>query len=117
MERDLALVQETGCAYHVCHVSTKESVELIRSAKREGLDVTCETAPHYLAATDIWVAEKEYDTATRVNPPLRTKEDQEELIKGLCDGTIDCIATDHAPHHQDEKNGRVRSGGLRYLWI
>ncbi|MBC8528770.1 dihydroorotase [Christensenellaceae bacterium NSJ-44] len=101
--RDILLCEQYGLSAHICHVSTKRSVEMVRLAKKRGIKITCETAPHYLAATDTWVAEKEYDTATRVNPPLRTKEDQEELIKGLCDGTIDCIATDHAPHHRDEK--------------
>ena len=101
IKRDLALCRETGCAYHVCHVSTAESVELIRSAKREGLDVTCETAPHYLLLDE---NDLEEDGRFKMNPPLRTKEDRQALIAGLCDGTIDMIATDHAPHTAEEKS-------------
>jgi len=102
VERDLALVQETGCAYHVCHVSTKESVELIRSAKREGLDVTCETAPHYLVFHDGMLQE---DGRFKMNPPIRGEEDRQALIAGILDGTVDMIATDHAPHSAEEKAG------------
>ena len=98
--RDLKLAEETGCAYHVCHVSTKESVALIRAAKREGLDVTCETAPHYLLLDETDLQE---DGRFKMNPPLRAPEDREALIEGLRDGTIDCIATDHAPHSAEEK--------------
>lgn len=98
--RDLKLVRETGCAYHVCHVSTKESVELIRQAKAEGLDVTCETGPHYLVMDDSMLRE---DGRFKMNPPLRGKEDREALIRGIRDGTIDMIATDHAPHSAEEK--------------
>ena len=100
VERDINLVRETGCRYHVCHISTKESVELIRQAKREGLPVTCETAPHYLILTDMDLRE---DGAYKMNPPLRANEDKLALIQGLKDGTIDCIATDHAPHSAAEK--------------
>ena len=99
--RDLALVKETGCAYHVCHISTKESVELIRKAKKDGLNVTCETAPHYLLMDDSWLQE---DGCFKMNPPLRGKDDREALIAGIQDGTIDMIATDHAPHSQEEKS-------------
>ena len=99
--RDLALVKETGCAYHVCHISTKESVELIRKAKAEKLNVTCETAPHYLILDDSYLQE---DGRYKMNPPLRDKSDREALIKGLQDGTIDMIATDHAPHTEEEKS-------------
>ena len=99
--RDLALVKETGCAYHVCHISCKESVELIRKAKKEGLNVTCETAPHYLIMDDSWLQE---DGRYKMNPPLRDKSDREALIAGIQDGTIDMIATDHAPHSEEEKS-------------
>ncbi len=99
--RDLDLLREIGCAYHVCHISTKESVELIRRAKAEGLDVTCETAPHYLVLDDGDLCE---DGRFKMNPPLRSPEDREALIDGLCDGTIDMIATDHAPHSAEEKS-------------
>ena len=99
--RDLELVREIGCAYHVCHISTKESVALIRAAKAEGLDVTCETAPHYLVLDD---GDLQEDARFKMNPPLRSPEDREALIDGICDGTIDMIATDHAPHSVEEKS-------------
>ena len=98
--RDLRLCKETGCKYHVCHISTKESVELIREAKREGVDVTCETAPHYLIYDD---SDLQEDGRFKMNPPLRGKADRAALIGGLLDGTIDMIATDHAPHSAEEK--------------
>ena len=101
IERDLALCKEIGCAYHVCHISTKESVELIRKAKAEGVDVTCETAPHYLILDDSFMQE---DGRFKMNPPLRSAEDREALVAGLIDGTIDMIATDHAPHSLEEKS-------------
>ena len=101
IKRDLELVKETGCAYHVCHISCKESVELIRQAKKEGLNVTCETAPHYLIMDDSFLLE---DGRFKMNPPLRSPEDREALIEGIKDGTIDMIATDHAPHSQEEKS-------------
>lgn len=101
IRRDLELVRETGCAYHVCHVSTAESVELIRRAKREGLDVSCETAPHYLLLCDEDLRE---EGRFKMNPPLRGKKDREALIEGVLDGTIDMIATDHAPHSVEEKS-------------
>ena len=101
IERDLKLVKETGCAYHICHISTKESVELIRKAKAEGLNVTCETAPHYLIMDDSFLLE---DGRFKMNPPLRSSEDREALIQGIQDGTIDMIATDHAPHSAEEKS-------------
>jgi dihydroorotase len=100
IERDLALVKETGCSYHICHISTKESVDLIRKAKAEGLDVTCETGPHYLIMDDSFLLE---DGRFKMNPPLRSAEDREALIQGIQDGTIDMIATDHAPHSTEEK--------------
>lgn len=100
IERDLRLAEETGCAYHVCHISTKESVELIRQAKERGVDVTSETAPHYLVLCDEDMRE---DGRFKMNPPLRSREDKQALIEGIKDGTIDMIATDHAPHSAEEK--------------
>ncbi|MDP4132457.1 MAG: dihydroorotase [Bacillota bacterium] len=99
--RDLKLAGETKCLYHVCHISTKESVDLIRQAKAKGLNVTCETAPHYLTLTDMDLKE---DGRFKMNPPLRSEEDHAALIKGIQDGTIDMIATDHAPHSKEEKS-------------
>jgi len=101
IERDLRLAKETGCAYHVCHISAKESVDLIRKAKAEGIDVTCETAPHYLVLDDSDLKE---EGRFKMNPPLRSKEDRLALIEGVRDGTIDMIATDHAPHSAEEKS-------------
>ena len=101
IERDLKLVRETGCAYHVCHISAKESVELIRRAKAEGLDVSCETAPHYLLLDDSMLQD---EGRFKMNPPIRDKADREALIRGILDGTIDMIATDHAPHSAGEKS-------------
>ena len=101
VERDLELVRETGCAYHVCHVSSKESVELIRKAKAEGLDVTCETGPHYLVMNDAML---QADGRFKMNPPIRSEEDRRALLAGLLDGTVDMIATDHAPHSAEEKS-------------
>lgn len=101
IKRDLELCRQTGCAYHVCHISCKESVELIRQAKAQGIDVTCETGPHYLILTDEDLIE---DGRFKMNPPLRSKEDRQALIEGVSDGTIDMIATDHAPHSQEEKS-------------
>ncbi len=100
IERDLRLAEETGCAYHVCHISTKESVELIRQAKAHGVNVTCETAPHYLVLCD---EDMQEDGRFKMNPPLRSREDKMALIEGIKDGTIDMIATDHAPHSAEEK--------------
>lgn len=100
IERDLRLAEETGCAYHVCHISTKESVELIRQAKTHGVNVTCETAPHYLVLCD---EDMQEDGRFKMNPPLRSREDKKALIEGIKDGTIDMIATDHAPHSAEEK--------------
>ncbi|WP_325199121.1 dihydroorotase [Oscillibacter sp.] len=105
VERDLRLVRETGCRYHVCHVSTKESVALIRAAKAEGLPVTCETGPHYLCLCD---EDLEDDGRFRMNPPIRSAGDRDALIEGLLDGTVDCVATDHAPHSAEEKSGGLR---------
>ena len=100
VERDLRLAEETGCPYHVCHVSTKESVALIRQAKARGVDVTCETAPHYLLLCD---TELEDDGRFKMNPPIRSAADRDALLEGLLDGTIDILATDHAPHSAEEK--------------
>ena len=119
VERDIALSKETGCRYHVCHVSTKESVELIRNAKKEGVDITCETGPHYLLLNDEDVlaevlkdkAADKSDNKTKyglgrfkMNPPIRSEEDRKALIEGIKDGTVDMIATDHAPHSFEEKS-------------
>jgi len=101
IERDLKLAKEIGCKYHVCHISCKESVELIRKAKAEGVDVTCETAPHYLVMNDMDLKE---DGRFKMNPPIRSEEDRKALVEGLIDGTIDMIATDHAPHSAEEKS-------------
>ena len=100
IERDLKLCDEVGCAYHVCHISTKESVEIIREAKKSGVNVTCETGPHYLILTDRDLQEH---GRFKMNPPLRAEEDKNALIEGIIDGTIDMIATDHAPHSAEEK--------------
>ena len=112
--RDLQLVKETGCAYHVCHVSAKESVALIRKAKTEGLDVTCETGPHYLVMDD---SDLQEDGRFKMNPPLRGKEDREALIHGILDGTIDMIATDHAPHSAEEKSRGLEKSAFGIVGI
>ncbi len=100
IERDIELAKETGVDYHVCHISTKESVELIRKAKKDGVSITCETAPHYLIFNDMDLQEH---ARFKMNPPIRSEEDRLALIEGICDGTIDMIATDHAPHSEEEK--------------
>lgn len=105
VERDIQLVRETGCRYHVCHVSTKESVALVRQAKAEGLPVTCETGPHYLVLTDEELLD---EGRFKMNPPIRSAADRDALIAGLLDGTVDCIATDHAPHSAEEKSKGLR---------
>lgn len=102
IKRDIELAAETGVSYHVCHISTKESVELIREAKKNGVNITCETAPHYLLLND---SKLENLGRFKMNPPIRSEEDRLALVKGICDGTIDMIATDHAPHSAEEKNG------------
>ncbi len=99
--RDIQLARETGCAYHVCHISTKESVHLIREAKRQGVNITCETAPHYLTMDD---GDLQEHGRFKMNPPLRSAADREALVEGILDGTIDMIATDHAPHSAEEKD-------------
>ncbi len=103
--RDIALAEETGCPYHVCHISTRESVELIRAAKARGVDISCETAPHYLVFDDSQLLDS---GRFRMNPPIRSAADREALIEGVLDGTIDMIATDHAPHSAEEKAGGLR---------
>ncbi len=100
IERDIQLAADTGCKYHVCHISTKESVQIIRDAKKSGVDVTCETGPHYLLLDDSFLQE---DGRFKMNPPLRDVSDREALIQGVLDGTVDMIATDHAPHSAEEK--------------
>lgn len=101
IRRDIALAEKTGCRYHVCHISTKESVDLIREAKKRGVNVSCETAPHYLLLDESDVRD---EGRFRMNPPLRSPEDRQALLEGLADGTIDMIATDHAPHSEEEKS-------------
>ena len=109
IERDLRLVEEIGCKYHVCHISAKESVELIRKAKQKGLDVTCETAPHYLVLDENDLKD---EGRFKMNPPLRATEDRLALIEGIKDGTIDMIATDHAPHSAEEKSKGLASSAF-----
>ena len=112
--RDLELVRKTGCAYHVCHISAKESVELIRKAKAEGLDVTCETGQHYLVMDD---SDLQEDGRFKMNPPLRSAEDREALVAGILDGTIDMIATDHAPHSAEEKGKGLEKSAFGIVGI
>ena len=112
--RDLKLAKETGCAYHVCHISTKESVELIRQAKREGVDVTCETGPHYILLSD---SDLQEDGRFKMNPPLRSEEDRKAILEGILDGTIDMIATDHAPHSAEEKAKGLEKSAMGVVGI
>lgn len=114
IERNIRLVEETGCALHVCHISTKESVELIRDAKRRGLPVTTETAPHYLLLTDMDLQEA---GNWKMNPPLRSAADRDALIEGILDGTIDCLATDHAPHSAEEKSRGLEKSAFGIVGI
>ena len=107
--RDLKLAEKTGCKYHVCHISCKESVEAIRQAKARGVDVTCETAPHYLVFNDMDLQE---DGRFKMNPPIRSEEDRIALIEGIKDGTIDMIATDHAPHSAEEKSRGLEKSAM-----
>ena len=109
IERDCKLAEETGCQYHVCHISTKESVDIIRKAKARGVKVTCETGPHYLTMCDKDLQE---DGRFKMNPPLRAEEDMKALIEGVCDGTIDVIATDHAPHSAEEKSKGLEKSAM-----
>ena len=118
IERDLELARQTGCAYHVCHISCAESVEAIRRAKRDGVDVTCETAPHYLVFDENDLID---DGRFKMNPPLRSRQDRLALIEGIKDGTIDMIATDHAPHSAEEKSRGLKGSsfgivGLETAW-
>lgn len=114
IERDLEMVAQTGCSYHVCHVSTKESVELIRQAKKQGMDVTCETGPHYLVLTD---ADLQEHGRFKMNPPLRGESDRKALLEGVLDGTIDMIATDHAPHSAEEKSKGLKGSSFGVVGI
>ena len=114
IRRDLRLVKDTGCRYHVCHVSTKESVELIRRAKAEGIDVTCETGPHYLLMNQDDLKD---EGRFKMNPPLRDRADMEALVQGLLDGTIDMIATDHAPHSAEEKSKGLAKSAMGVVGI
>lgn len=114
IERDLGLVRETGCGYHVCHISTAESVRLIREAKREGLNVTAETAPHYLLLDE---RDMQEDGRFKMNPPLRSPADREALLEGIADGTIDMIATDHAPHAAEEKSRGLERSAMGIVGI
>lgn len=114
IKRDIELCRQTGCAYHVCHISCKESVELIRQAKAQGVNVTCETGPHYLILTDEDLKE---DGRFKMNPPLRSKEDRQALIEGVLDGTVDMIATDHAPHSQEEKSRGLEKSAFGIVGI
>ena len=109
VERDIALAKKTGCAYHVCHISTKETVELIRKAKAEGVDITCETAPHYLVYNDMDLQDL---GRFKMNPPIRSESDRLALIEGIKDGTIDMIATDHAPHSYEEKTKGLKDSKM-----
>lgn len=103
VRRDVVLAELTGARVHIAHLSTRGSLEAVRQAKAKGLKVTCEVTPHHLALTDQAVADSQYDTNTKMNPPLRSAEHVEALLEGVLDGTVDCLATDHAPHHADEK--------------
>ncbi len=114
IERDIKLARETGCAYHVCHISAKESVEAIRRAKAEGVNITCETGPHYLVMDDRFLGE---EGRFKMNPPLRGKEDREALIDGIIDGTVDMIATDHAPHSAEEKSRGLEKSAFGIVGI
>ena len=112
--RDLELVKKTGCKYHVCHISTKESVEIIRRAKAEGVDVTCETGPHYLTMCDMDIGEH---GRFKMNPPIRSASDRDALIEGIKDGTVDMIATDHAPHSAEEKSRGLEKSNMGVVGI
>ena len=114
IQRDMELVRKSGCPYHICHVSTKGSIEVIRAAKAQGLDVTCETGPHYLLLDDSCLQEH---GRFKMNPPLRSPEDREEMVRGLLDGTIDMIATDHAPHSDEEKSRGLEKSAMGVVGI
>ncbi|MBO5009772.1 MAG: dihydroorotase [Clostridia bacterium] len=112
--RDIKLAEETGCAYHVCHISTKESVQAIREAKARGVNVTCETGPHYILLDDSCLQE---DGRFKMNPPLRSPEDREAILEGILDGTIDMVATDHAPHSAEEKSRGLEKSAMGVVGI
>lgn len=114
IKRDIELCKKTGCSYHVCHISTKESVEIIRNAKKQGIDISCETAPHYLILCDKDLQE---DGRFKMNPPLRGEADKNALIEGILDGTIDMIATDHAPHSLEEKSKGLKNSMMGVVGI
>ena len=114
IKRDIELVKKSGCSYHVCHISTKESVALIRAAKADGVDITCETAPHYLIMNDMDLQD---EGRFKMNPPIRAEEDRQALIEGILDGTIDMIATDHAPHSAEEKSKGLRGSMMGIVGI
>ena len=114
IERDIALAERTGCPYHVCHVSTKESVDIIRRAKARGVDITCETAPHYLILDDSKLQE---DGRFKMNPPLRSPSDRKAMIEAVLDGTVDMIATDHAPHSAEEKSRGLKDSSMGVVGI
>lgn len=114
IKRDIELAKKTGCPYHVCHISAKESVELIRAAKQDGVDITCETAPHYLVMSDKDLRE---EGRFKMNPPLRDESDRVALVEGILDGTIDMIATDHAPHSKEEKSRGLEKSAFGIVGI
>ena len=114
IKRDIELVKKSGVKYHVCHISTKESVELIRKAKADGVDITCETGPHYLVMNDMMLKD---EGRFKMNPPIRSEEDRLALVEGLKDGTIDCIATDHAPHSEEEKSRGLEKSAMGVVGI
>ncbi len=114
IKRDIELVKKVGCKYHVCHISTKQSVELIRKAKADGVDITCETGPHYLVMNDMMLKD---EGRFKMNPPIRSEEDRLALVEGLKDGTIDCIATDHAPHSKEEKSKGLEKSAMGVVGI
>ena len=114
IKRDIELIKEIGCPYHVCHISTKESVDLIRKAKAEGVNITCETGPHYLILNDSMLKD---EGRFKMNPPIRSEEDRLALIEGIKDGTIDMIATDHAPHSAEEKSKGLKSSAMGIVGI
>ena len=109
VKRDIEIAERLGCRYHVCHISTKETVQLVREAKARGVKVTCETGPHYLIFTDM---DLEEDARWKMNPPLRSAEDRAALVEGIKDGTIDMIATDHAPHSVEEKSRGLKDSAM-----
>ena len=114
IKRDIELARKTGCKYHVCHISCKESVELIRQAKKDGVDITCETAPHYLVFNDMDLKD---EGRFKMNPPIRSEADRLALIEGIKDGTIDMIATDHAPHSAEEKSKGLKFSNMGVVGI